>query len=211
MCPSKEKNNNNNFPKSYFCDGAGEIRVGATLRFLLFGCSSDSVSVDGSDDDVSNSLFNATDVGVSGGVPNGAADPVDEIDGFRFNTGCDEVTTVGWTNVDVGGGADRAAGGTCDILEVVEAKPDKVATEEEEFDRVGLDARADGVGKDGFEVVEGDGRECDPEEEIVVGAGPGWISPNSPGSKMIVEQNPSVDVIINILPSDDLLSVLTIR
>ena len=69
------------------------------------------------------------------------------------------MTTVGWTNGDVGEGADRAAGGTCEILGVVEAKPDNVATEEEEFDRVGLVARAEGVGKDGFEVVEGDGRE----------------------------------------------------
>lgn len=89
---------------------------------------------------------------------------------------------------------------------------DNVATEEEEFDLVGLDARPpdEGVGKDGFEVVEGDGRECDNVEEIVVGAGPGWISPNSPGSKMIVEQNPSVDVIINIFPSVDLMSENTL-
>jgi hypothetical protein len=54
----------------------------------------------------------------------------------------------------------------------VEANPANVATEEEEFDLVGLVARADGVGKEGFEGVEGDGRECE-TEEIVVGAGPG--------------------------------------
>ena len=94
--------------------------------------------MDGSDD-FSPSLFNVVVVGVSGGVPRGAADPVDEIDGFRFIPGCDDkVTTVGWTNVDVGEEADRAATGSCEILGVVEAKPDNVAIEEEEFDRVGL-------------------------------------------------------------------------
>jgi hypothetical protein len=54
---------------------------------------------------------------------------------------------------------------------VEDAKPDSVATEEEELDRVGLDARADGVGNEGFDKVDGDGREW--VEEIVVGAGPG--------------------------------------
>jgi hypothetical protein len=112
-------------------------------------------------------------VGVSGGVPRGAADPVDEIDKFRCIPGCDdEATTVGWTNVDVGEEADKAATGSCEILGVVEAKPDNVAIEEEEFDRVGLVARAAGVGKDGVEVVEGDGREWE-ADEMVVGAGPG--------------------------------------
>lgn len=145
----------------YFCDAAGETKVGAILRFLLFGSSSDVVSTDGSDDDLSPSLFNVVDVGVSGGVPKGAAaEPVDEIDGFRFIPGYgDEVTIVGWTNVDVGEEAGRAAVGICEILGVVEAKPDNVAMEEEEFDRVGLVARAEGVGKDGFEDVEGEGRE----------------------------------------------------
>jgi hypothetical protein len=113
------------------------------------------------------------------------------------------VTIVGCTKVDVGEGADRAAGGTCEILGVVEAKPDNVAMEEVEFDRVGLVARAEGIGKDGFKVVDGDGREWE-VDDMVVGAGPGWISPNSPGSKIIVEQNPSVEVIINMLPSVDL-------
>ena len=83
-----------------------------------------------------------------------------------------------------------------------DAKPDSVATEDEEFDRVGLDARAEGVGNVGFDVVEGDGREW--VDEIVVGAGPGCTSPNSPVSKMMVEQNPSVDVMISIFPSVDL-------
>jgi hypothetical protein len=71
------------------------------------------------------------------------------------------------------------------------------------LDRAGLAALADGVGKDGFEGVWGDGREY-AIVEIVVGAGPGWTSPNSPGSNIIVEQKPSVEVIINILPSVDL-------
>jgi hypothetical protein len=72
------------------------------------------------------------------------------------------------------------------------------------LERVGLAARPDGVGKDGFDVVDGDCLERGTVEEIVVGAGPGWTSPNSPGSNMIVEQNPSVDVIINMFPSVDL-------
>lgn len=42
---------------------------------------------------------------------------------------------------------------------MVDVKPDSVATDEEEFERVGLVARADGVGNWGFDVVEGDGRE----------------------------------------------------
>jgi len=82
------------------------------------------------------------------------------------------VTVVGRTNVDVGDGAERVAEGTCEILGAVEAKLDNVATEEEEFVRVGLAARGDGVGNDGFEVVKEEGRECD-IDEIVVGAGPG--------------------------------------
>lgn len=45
-----------------------------------------------------------------------------------------------------------------------------MATDEEEFDLVGLAARADGVGKDGFIRVEGDGRESE-VEEIAVGIG----------------------------------------
>lgn len=72
------------------------------------------------------------------------------------------------------------------------------------MERVGLVARPDGVGNCGFDVVDGDGLERGTVEEIVVGAGPGWTSPNSPGSNMIVEQNPSVDVIINMFPSVDL-------
>ncbi len=52
-----------------------------------------------------------------------------------------------------------------------DAKPDSVATEDEELDRVGLEARADGVGNEGLDRVDGDGREI--AEEIVVGAGPG--------------------------------------
>ena len=72
----------------------------------------------------------------------------------------------------MGEGADSAGGCTVETFGVVETKPDNVATDDEEFDRVGLVARADGVGNDGFDVVEGDGRECK-VEEIVVGAGPG--------------------------------------
>jgi len=106
------------FPHFYFCDAAGKIKVGAILRFLLFGSSSDDVPIDCSDDDISPSLFNVVEVGVSGGVPRGAADP---IDGFRFVPGCDDVTVVGCTKVDVGEDADRAAAGTCEIMGVVEA------------------------------------------------------------------------------------------
>lgn len=65
--------------------------------------------------------------------------------------------------MDVGEEADKVGGGTVVIFGVVEGKPDKVATEDEEFDLVGLAARADGVGKEGFDDVEGDGRECDVE------------------------------------------------
>ena len=85
----------------------------------------------------------------------------------------------------------------------VEEKAVTVATEEDELDRVGLVARMGGVGKVGFEIVEGDGRERG-REDSVVGAGPGWISPSSPGSKRTVEQKPSVEVMINIFPSVDL-------
>ena len=74
-------------------------------------------------------------------------------------------------NVEVGEGADNAAGGTVEIFGV-EAKPAIVATEDDEFDRTGLLARAPGVGKDGLEVVDGEGREW-AAVEIVVGAGPG--------------------------------------
>lgn len=37
-----------------------------------------------------------------------------------------------------------------------------------------------------------------------VGRGPMYFSPNSPGEKTTTEQNPSVDVISNVLPSGDL-------
>ena len=74
--------------------------------------------------------------------------------------------------MDPGEGADNAAGGTCEILGVEEAYPDSVATEDEELERVGLAARPDGVGKDGFDVVDGDALAIE-TEEIVVGAGPG--------------------------------------
>lgn len=97
-------------------------------------------------------------------------DPLEEIEGFRVPPWWED-DTVGWINAEEGDGADNAAGGTWDILGVEDAKPDSVATEEEELDRVGLEARADGVGNEGFDRVDGDGREC--AEEIVVGAGPG--------------------------------------
>jgi hypothetical protein len=61
-------------------------------------------------------------------------------------------------NRGFGDGADNAAGGTCDILGV-EAKLDNVATDEEEFDLVGLGARTEWVGNEGFDVVDGDGLE----------------------------------------------------
>jgi hypothetical protein len=61
-------------------------------------------------------------------------------------------------NRGVGDGADNAAGGTCEILGVG-AKLDNVATDDEEFDLVGLGARTEWGGKDGFDVVEGDGLE----------------------------------------------------
>lgn len=66
---------------------------------------------------------------------------------------------MGWINAEEGDGAEKAAGGTWDNLGVEDAKPDSVATDEEELDRVGLDARADGAGKEGFDRVDGDGRE----------------------------------------------------
>jgi hypothetical protein len=76
--------------------------------------------------------------------------------------------------VEPGEGADSAAGGTCEILGVEEAYPDSVAMEDDELERVGLAARPpEGVGKDGFDVVDGDGLERGTEEEMVVGAGPG--------------------------------------
>lgn len=59
----------------------------------------------------------------------------------------------------MGDGAEKAAEGTWEILGVVDMKQDSVATDEEEFERVGLVARTDGVGNWGFDVVEGDGRE----------------------------------------------------
>jgi hypothetical protein len=74
--------------------------------------------------------------------------------------------------VDVGEGADNAAGGTVEIFGVDDAKPDNVATEDDELDRVGLLALTVGVGKDGVVSIDGDGREC-PVEEMVVGTGPG--------------------------------------
>jgi hypothetical protein len=77
-------------------------------------------------------------------------------------------TTVGWTKVDVGDGAESAIGGIVEILGV-EEKADTVATEGDEFERVGLVARTGGVGKEGFEIVEGEGR----ESGRGVGAGPG--------------------------------------
>ena len=69
---------------------------------------------------------------------------------------------------------------------------------------MGLPARTVRVEKAVVVSVDGGGRAVD---EMVVGAGPGWTSPNSPGSKMMVEQKPSVDVIINMFPSEDLLLV----
>lgn len=154
----------------HLCDCSGEIKVGATRRFLLFGSPSEDAGVSVDRSEISPSLFNgiplcAVDVGVSGGVPKGGTAPPDEIDGFRFIPGYieddDVMIEVGRTNVDVGEGADKAAGGTCEIFGVVEAKLDNVATEEEELDLVGLEARppVEGVGKEGLEVVEGDGRE----------------------------------------------------
>ena len=61
--------------------------------------------------------------------------------------------------MDVGEGADNDAGSTVEIFGVVAGNPDSVATEEDEFDLVGLAALADGVGNEGLDVVEGDGRE----------------------------------------------------
>src|SRR5271154_2025696 len=70
----------------HFCDCAGEIKVGATRRFLFFGSPSEDTGSSADGSEISPSLFNgiplcAVDVGVSGGVPKGGADPVDEIDG----------------------------------------------------------------------------------------------------------------------------------
>jgi hypothetical protein len=45
-------------------------------------------------------------------------------------------------NRDVGEGADNATGGTCEIFGV-DTKLDNVATEDEEFDLVGLGARTE--------------------------------------------------------------------
>ena len=72
-----------NASPNYFCDSAGDIKVGATLLFFGFGSSTTGGSTG-----VSESRFCGIAVvaaGVSGGVLNGAADPVDDIDGFRFD------------------------------------------------------------------------------------------------------------------------------
>ena len=185
---------------SYFGGAAGEIKVGAIRRFLLFGSSSvASAEVP----EISPSrLTDGAGVGVSGGVDNGGLDPVDEIDGFRFAAPIWEAMTVGWTKVDVGDGAERVTGAIVEILGADE-KANAVATEEDEFERVGLAARKGGVGNEGVEIVDGDGRERE-RDDMATGAGPGCVSPSSPGSKMTVEQNPSVEVMISMLPSLDL-------
>jgi len=163
---------NEKIPQIHFRDSAGEINVGATRRFLVFGSSSDDESIALSGTSPSRFCGIAIiEVGVSGGVPN-CAEPVDEIEGFRVVPACMEVTVVGCTKVDVGEGADKAAGGMVEILGVVEAKPDSVATDDEELDLVGLVARAEGVGNTGFEVVEGEGLEYELEWLPVV-TGPG--------------------------------------
>jgi hypothetical protein len=100
-------------------------------------------------------------VAVSGGVSR-VTNPVNDIDGFRLLLGCVDVPTVGCMKVEVGEGADNVTGGTDEILDVDEAKPDSVATEEEEFDLVGL-VPLGGAGNEGLDVVEGDGREYDVE------------------------------------------------
>ena len=69
----------------YFCESAGDTKIGATRRFLLFGTSFDDVSAGASDASLSRFRGIPTpvvDVGVSGGVLSGA-DPVDETEGFR--------------------------------------------------------------------------------------------------------------------------------
>jgi hypothetical protein len=48
--------------------------------------------------------------------------------------------------------------GTLEIFGV-EANPDTVATDDDEFDRAGLGARADRVEKVVFEMVDGEGRD----------------------------------------------------
>ena len=166
---------------------------------MLFGSS--SVPSTAAPEISLSRLASGAGVGVSGGVDNGGLDPVDEIDGFRFGAPTCEVMTVGWTKVDVGDGAERATGGIVEILGVDE-NADKVVTEDE-FERVGLAARNGGAENDEVEMVDGDGREIE-RDDMVAGAGPGCVSPSSPDSKMTVEQNPSVEVMISMLPSLDL-------
>jgi len=183
---------------TYFGGTAGEIKVGAIRRFLFFGSS--SVPSTAAPEISPSRLASGAGVGVSGGVDNGGLDPVDEIDGFRFEAPPCEVMMVGWTKVDVGDGTERATGGIVEILGVDE-NGDTVVTEDE-FERVGLAARKGGAGNDGVE-MDGDGREI-ARDDMVAGAGPGCVSPSSPDSKMTVEQNPSVEVMISMLPSLDL-------
>jgi len=73
-------------PKFYF--SAGAIKVGATLRFLLFGSSSEEEASTTVGSGTSLSRFCGiipvlVAVGVSGGVPRGAAEPVDDTERFR--------------------------------------------------------------------------------------------------------------------------------
>jgi len=71
---------------SYFCDSAGEIKVGATRRFLFFGSSSDTLGPNVSD--ISDSRFfgiSLVEAGVTGGVAKGGIDPVDDIEAFLFD------------------------------------------------------------------------------------------------------------------------------
>jgi len=139
---------------------------------LLFGSSSDDESIALSG--ISPSRFwgiPIIEVGVSGGVPS-VAEPVDEIDGFRIVPGCVAVRAIGCTKVDVGEGADKAAGGMVEIFGVVEAKPESVATDDDELDLVGLVPRAEGVGNCGLDVVDGEGLEYK-LEWVPVATGPG--------------------------------------
>ena len=75
------------YSQIYFRESAGKINVGATLRFLLFGSSSEddgsTTACSGTSISRFRGIIPVAEFGVSGGVPSGAADPVDDIDKFR--------------------------------------------------------------------------------------------------------------------------------
>ena len=83
---------------------------------------------------------------VSGGVLERVTDPVDDTDGFRAVPEWEELITDGGANVDTET-VESVTDGIVDIFGVPGGSADKVPTDEDELDLVGLAARAEGVGK----------------------------------------------------------------